>query len=436
MCEIANSRHSIDPWTVIRMPFETAVKLKSSNPTTIQASLCPLDTHWCTTYNLYIVALGAMCDEDAYARSLARIAAAQIVYAQVERVSERSHAAAAAGGSGGGGKGRPRTLNATGTQATAAVADAMAEVLGAFVQAVGRRARARAELSGRTICSLPDVTAALEMSARATRTHTRDLAQYARYERIVFPRPVPAFPATPRGPKKRAREEEEVTTLPGSEPWMPALPPAHTYVVTPPVVDGNDGKSRSGRADLAAQRRAVEQSLARLQGVGKPGRGLPAAAAAALEVNPFLRPPGIGVAPLPGDEERAEPRLPIEPLVEHPPEMSDSNRAHTERDAKRSRIERVLREPGSVTGISAAATAAHAAAIAEIKNKSKDGGGSTKSGTSSKGSGTSKSRGGGSKGGKSNGSKSSNGKSGNSKGNGKGGSNVPDGLVPLSAVKK
>lgn len=349
-----------------------------------------------------------MSDEDAYARALARIAASQIVFAQVERVAERSAAGVQTAT-----KSRGRNVSVSGMHATTGMTDVLADVLSSFVMAIGRRARARAELSGRTKCALPDVEYALEGTARAARTNTRDLAQYARYERIKFPRTVPKFPATSRAKRARDDDDNRHERLRGAEPWMPPLPPAHTYIRSPPVVA--QGAPRAGRADYAAQRRAVEQSLAQLQGTQ-------ATIAKGPGGNPFFQAPRTDDALSLGDE---EPRAPPEPFVPRDVDRVESNRV-VESDAKRARIERVLKEPGAVTGLSAAQLATGSA---EAKTKTsgtpaKKGGGKTKNWK---------------KGGSAHSSSSSAAKSGASKSksaNGGSMSDMPEGLVPLSASKK
>lgn len=315
-----------------------------------------------------------MCDEDAYARSLARISVAQIVYAQAESMCEKN--ASAGGGSGKETKGKPqrggnRLTSANNVSAQSAVVGSLADLLGAFIEGAGRRARARAEHAGRTKCSLPDVLSSLERGR--PRIHTRDLATYARIESVQFPRSVPEFPAPPPKLNKRPRSEDEnemeKPQLPaGGEHWMPSLPPAHTYVSTPGVANkslngiaatgggADGGGGGASRADLAAQRRSVGQSLARLSN--------PTTPLGTIE-NPYLQPPSIVSSMDTKDEERAEVRDPPEPFVESA--VTESNRpviranAH-ESEAKRLRIERVMRESGGVTGVSAAAQQAAAAA--------------------------------------------------------------------------
>lgn len=317
-----------------------------------------------------------MSDEDAYARALARISVAQIIYAQAESLCEKSSATNKDA------KGKPtrgRLQTANNVSAQSAVVTSLADILGAFIQNIGSKARARAEHAGRIRCALPDVIASLEKR----RVETRNLAKYARIETVEFPRTVPAFPVVPKKQAGTKRPHEETTDpLPlGIEGWMPPLPPAHTYISTPgegPSVLPTDGKARPGRADLAAQRRSVGKSLARLQ-VAPPATAI---------VNPFLKPPAIGDE-ISRDYERAEVREPAEPMDTT---NRDSNRplpprpSTGESDAKKARIARVLKDSGGVTGHSSAQVAA-AAATKENGKMNSSGGGGAANGTPSSGGG-------------------------------------------------
>lgn len=313
-----------------------------------------------------------MSDEDAYARALARISVAQIMYAQAQSLCEKSSATNKDA------KGKPirgRLQTANNVSAQSAVVTSLADILGAFIQDIGRRARARAEHAGRIRCVLPDVIASLEKR----RVRMRTLTAYALFETVEFPRAVPAFPVVPKAStaKKRPREDDttDTDTQPpkGIEGWMPALPPAHTYISTPgegpisvlpssSLKDGNKNVkfnyNRPGRADLAAQRRSVGKSVARLQ-VAPPATAI---------VNPFLKPPAIGRDEITtrsgGENERAEVREPAEPVEDT---NRDTNRplltrpSTGESDAKKARIARVLKDSGGVTGHSSAQVAAAAA---------------------------------------------------------------------------
>jgi len=309
--------------------------------------------------------IATMSDEGAYARALARISVAQIVYARAEVVCEKGRDANKDS------KGKPirgRLQTANNVSAQSAVITSLADILGSFIQNIGSCARARAEHAGRIRCALPDVIASL----KKRRVETRNLAKYALLETLDFPRAVPAFPIVPtpnkNNSKKRAHESTE--TIPrGVEGWMPSLPPAHTYISTPGEGEGPaSGKERPGRADLAAQRRSVGKTLAKLQMQTAP----PATAC----VNPFLKPPAIGRDDW-RDYERAEMREPAEPMEDT---HRDSNRplptrpSTGESDAKKARIARVLKDSGGVTGHSSAQLSA-AAATKENGKTGSDGGG-------------------------------------------------------------
>lgn len=306
-----------------------------------------------------------MSDEDSFARALGRITSAQVAYAVAERVYERGGPAGPALSAAGKGKRGPRTAGTV--SATTAVTDALSELLGSFVSELGARARRRAELAGRTRCALPDVLSALEHASRTARVGTRDLAQYASYETMSFPHRVPSFPvAAPPALGKRLREPDaDPGDVPGSEPWMPPLPPAHTYVATAPTGGGAAGSTRrASRADLADQRRQVEESLARLTRA----REQPPPEVAR---NPFLRPPRVGEARGPA-RDPAEPRTPPEPVPDDDAELRDSNvRAHRpsgESEAKRARVERILAESAGV----AATASSNAGVVGASKEKPKE----------------------------------------------------------------
>ncbi len=300
-----------------------------------------------------------MCDEDAYARSLARISVAQVVYAQAQGMCEKNAAGKDAKAKPA--RGANRLTSADNVSAQSAVVGSLADLLGAFIEGAGRRARARAEHAGRTRCTLPDVLASLERNR--PRIHTRDLATYARIESVEFPRKVPEFPAPPPKTKKRPRPDDdpdEPKLPPGGEQWMPPLPPAHTYVSTPGVAATAVGGGAC-RADLALQRRSVGTSLAKLSNPAPSG----------TTENPYLLPPSIAATET-REDERAEERNPPEPFVESA--ITESNRpiartAVHDSEAKRLRIERVMRESGGVTGVSAAAQQVAAAAAGELKAK-------------------------------------------------------------------
>lgn len=295
--------------------------------------------------------------EEAFARSLGRKACAQIVYAQAERLSGQKTAK-------GTGKGGAKPVAPASIYATESVADALADVGQAFIEQAGRAANARAELAGRTHSNLIDVLAALSRMASVTHTYTRDLARYAMFQEIPFPQTVPEFPALPAA-KKRRREptldlaidagEAPGPGRPHIEPWMPALPSAHTYVATPVYMAAD--ASKTDRTSLSKQRRQVEKSLARLKesqtsGVGGL-RSMYAAAAAAPE-NPFLAPPKVGSGRVFDEDIVDAPREPTEPIRDATAQdAKDSNfisqgaRANSAKDQKLARAERLLAEAES-----------------------------------------------------------------------------------------
>lgn len=296
-----------------------------------------------------------MSDEDAYARSLSRISIAQIVYAQAENMCEQNNTS-------GGKDAKPKTTRGTTNRLTSAnnvsaqstVVGSLADLLGIFIENIGKKSRLEAEHNGRRTSNLKDIIKSLKKN----KIFTRDLAIYAKIESIEFPRSVPKFPVAPTKKRSKPSDDAQDCKLPrGGENWMPPLPPPHTYIISPGLV--NDGivksENNSNRADLAAQRRSVSQSLARLSNPTE---------LSGIVHNPYLQPPSIDSTDN-RDDERAEPRDPPEPIVDNV--VTESNRPIVranlhESEAKRLRIERVMRESGGVTGVSAAAQQVAAAA--------------------------------------------------------------------------
>lgn len=316
---------------------------------------------------------------DSYAHSIARVACAQVVYAQAERLAEVASKSAKPGAQNLASTPRSAAKGRAGAAPTdsiapstifacESVADSLADVASAFVTHVGRRASARAELGGRTSVALTDVLACLQGMAPVTQSYTRDLARYAMLEEIPFPSQIPAFPlpipvaSTPAGGGAAGAqlppdpvdgsagnadaaegEAKRAAERPWIEPWMPPLPPTRTYKNTPGVVklDSGDGRGGPDRAKLSTQRRQVEQSLARLKeggGVGNGGADLKSSAMAldgsalglvsathALAENPFLAPPKVGTARI-IDEDMTElkARDPAEPAKIAPDADGDS----------------------------------------------------------------------------------------------------------------
>lgn len=308
---------------------------------------------------------------DAYAHSVARVACAQVVYAQAERLAEKGAKSVKSSGQNqtstprSGAKGR---ITGTGADSIApssvsmseSVADSLADIAAAFVTHLGRRASARAELGGRTFVTLTDVLACLQGMAPVTKSYAHDLARYLMLEEIPFPSEVPEFPlpvplhgthggnqangqASPLPPDPVDGSEDGVGTAhestkgvakrPWIEPWMPPLPPSRTYKRTPGVVAIGAANGRVGqdRALHAKSRRQVEQTLAKLKegdfksdgsatncaplSVDVSARGL-VSASHALAQNPYLAPPKVGSAHMIDEDMTAiVAREPAEPIA-------------------------------------------------------------------------------------------------------------------------
>jgi Transcription factor TFIID complex subunit 8 C-term len=157
---------------------------------------------------------------EGFARALARIACAQVLYAQAERQAERARPASSSGGATGALKGdgttaaspvrgtggargaRPASAAAAAAEslppsalhASEAVADALADIAASFILHVGLAAKARSNLAGRRGSALTDVLATLQRISPVTQSHTRDLARYAALEEIPFPSAIAPFP--------------------------------------------------------------------------------------------------------------------------------------------------------------------------------------------------------------------------------------------------
>jgi hypothetical protein len=187
---------------------------------------------------------------DAFARALARIACAQILYAQAERQAERarpagghSGVAASVGGLGanaispargaGTARGaRPAAVAAAATElvppsalhASEAVADALAEIAAAFIIHIGAASKARANLAGRRRAALTDVLSSLHRICPVTQSHTRDLARYAALEEIPFPSDVPQFPAPVSGASRAIAHQKFGQVTAASTAGVEAVP--------------------------------------------------------------------------------------------------------------------------------------------------------------------------------------------------------------------
>jgi histone H3/H4 len=370
---------------------------------------------------------------ESYARAVSRVACAQVVYAQAERLAESAAKAAKPSGQNtstprSAAKGRAVTSAADAIApstifASDSVANALADIAAAFVTHVGRRSVARAELGGRTSVALTDVLACLQGMAPVTQSYTRDLARYAMLEEIPFPSDVPSFPspipvsdagagggddsAEPQLPPDPVdgdanvaegvdEDSRRAAERPWIEPWMPPLPPSRTYKSTPGVVlESGDGRG-ADRTKLSTQRRQVEQSLSRLRegnlsnclnngGIAAGVRDVAASglvpATHALAENPFLAPPKVGAAAV-IDEDMAslKPHEPTEPVdsamdVDRDSVMRDSNMAASGgggegSDPKRARVARIFTEARG-TGASVGAGNAGAGAASAAGGKVK-----------------------------------------------------------------
>lgn len=325
---------------------------------------------------------------ETYAHSVARVACAQVLYAQAERLAEKCAKSARSSGQGQGSTPRSSMKGKlTGTSADSialstvsvseSVADSLADIVAAFVIHLGRRASARAELGGRTSVALTDVLACLQGMAPVTKSYILDLARYLMLEEIPFPCEVPEFPlpipvSLSSGPAKENGKEpplppdpvdgsgdgvdeasisaKGVAERPWIEPWMPPIPPSRAYKKTPGIVVMGTAKRGSGqdRAVQAKARRQVEQTLAKLKegdvknegiamkpsamSVDIPKRGF-VSASHALAENPYLAPPKVGSAHIiDEDVTTVVAREPAEPVAtagdtEGDSTMRDSNLA-------------------------------------------------------------------------------------------------------------
>ena len=165
---------------------------------------------------------------DAYARALARTAAAQ-------------------------------TAEASGFQSVReSAADALAELVVRYLKEVGASSQAYAEMAGRTHASFPDAVRALE----DTGVDLDLLCEYVEKEdEIPFARTVPSFPV-----RKKAKRLPTFVEL-GEEPpsnvpaFLPAFPDKHTYKSTP-AYDAHDTDPKVQKDHVDRQRREAKRSLA------------------------------------------------------------------------------------------------------------------------------------------------------------------------------
>lgn len=304
---------------------------------------------------------------DAFVQALCRKACAQIIYAQAERQSSQTTLRQ----SGRAGT-KPRPVSASSIHTTESVTDTLADIAAAFIEKIGRSSTARAQLAGRSSCSLLDVLGALEDLPAVTSSSPRDLARYAMYQEIPFPQEIPRFPVLPPN-RKRPRElfvpaapddsgegKEKKIERPYIEPWMPPLPSAHTYVATPIFVKPEDKKRDA--AEVNKQRSRVEKSLAVLKEskakVAKNGKDeVLAVAAVAAPRNPYLALPKVGNGRVfDNDDQAADVRVITEPVNPFPDDELDSNQPpsidaaqNAANDQKRARVDRILAEASGGT---------------------------------------------------------------------------------------
>lgn len=326
-------------------------------------------------------------------RSMMRVACAQVIYAQAERLAERASGKSSKTPAPVTSPAKPpQRRNAAATDpvpasavyASESFADALVDVMSAFIQHVGSASRAVANHGNRTHVVLPDLLAVLDEMAPTTHSHTRDLARYSMLEEIRFPTSVPEFPASfpvPDGPTDNHMDvgPEDLTKATPTcvESWMPPLPPARTYIATPGVLKQNNSNGTASSAPSG--RRMVERSLARLK--NQPAEFVNAGDA--LAANPFLAPPRVGTAPILDEDVAGPPRDPIEPpdndlLMTIDTAMRDSNVPQmgglgdvssepvdagnvgttetSSKDPKRARVMRILQESRGVGTGSAAAS--------------------------------------------------------------------------------
>ncbi|KAK9822363.1 hypothetical protein WJX81_001347 [Elliptochloris bilobata] len=176
----------------------------------------------------------------AYARAVAKIAAAQI--------------AEAAG--------------YEGIQASAN--DTLAELMLRYSVELGSAAHSYAELAGRTVFNAADLELALDDMG----VSVEELVRYVRAEEEVpFPQPLAHFPVVKRpslAPSFADKQEEAPPHVPA---WLPAFPDKHTYVATPAFA-AHDKDARRQRAAANKARREAEQALQK-EGDLAIGRGVP-----------------------------------------------------------------------------------------------------------------------------------------------------------------
>lgn len=283
--------------------------------------------------------------EEAFAHSLCRIACLQVIYAQAERRTTAAKKPASSPVKAPARSSQRPPVSPDAVHIVDSAADTLADVLAAFLHQVACSTIARTRLSGRTICSLADVISALQAVAPATQSSLRDVARYATHQPITFPQRVPDFPVLPTPlPSLPQPPSPTVTThvLPRKrsyiEPWMPQLPPAHTYVTTPGVLSDAD---LPRAAPPPSHRRRVEASLAQLRGVDS----APEPVRTIVPGNPYFAPPVL-------EEMAASSSRAVRddgPAESAPPFIENSKPVMS--DQKRARVERILAESGGTIGV-------------------------------------------------------------------------------------
>lgn len=288
---------------------------------------------------------------DTFARSVGRISCAQILYAQGERVVKSKVQKSTP-------RNRPAPIVASQIHATRGVADALADILKGFILKIGRESKDRAELAGRTKATLIEVLAVLEKIGHVTKTNIRDLAQYALYEEIPFPKALESFPKI-AAPKKRPREKRKLIEdradlrWPQMETWMPPLPPKHTYVATPVFVEPQVPKDKEVMS-VGKQRRQVERSLAILRKRKASAADNALLSASVATGNPYLAPPIVGSGNVIDEEIAGPPREVASPSVgidapndrSHPTTNQNGGARGLDKgpEAKKLRVDRILAE--------------------------------------------------------------------------------------------
>lgn len=317
--------------------------------------------------------------EKAFVHALNRRACLQVLYAQAERQSSSAQKSASPSKSN---KQVRPPLPSSAVYVVEKVSDALGDVVAAFIQQVGRSAKARANLAGRNKSTFLDVVSTLNAMSSATQATVRDIARYAMYQQIAFPTPVPSFPILPSALPSKMRPELTIE-VPSDDPqarrlrpfieqWMPSIPNAHTFISNPGILAP---PNRDAQVKGPEQRRLVEMSLERLrdasvqQDPASQSDPLPSAdlgtsigpynpftcvpkvvtsAAAATCPSPIPTPDDSLRGPLEDDDDNVDSNADVDEVTK----FSIS-------DQKRARVDRILAESGTIMlgGTSAGAQA-------------------------------------------------------------------------------